>query len=280
MTAKLHTRLINMFMGLCACTQRWPDTLFGLGYRIKLIEQAVSLKSGLKTTPDLVAVSNRLAHAIVADCKGGSSIDEDQDRRYLELAPEDLLPHIRIYDQSRLKHAVCYVDTSDNHGSLAPHTAFPFITFGRDRVTVHGSFGRGDIDSSFAHVALDRTREPTLFYPFSPDDPDHVVVPLVLQELIAVAWKRDEFDVHDPGTREAILAKIHKHADLISDRHWNELVKKIDRTIDRLLDESSDLRDHVSNLGSDARRPSTMQGLKRTCEALAAEYRRQAKIDS
>ena len=269
-----------MFMGLCACTQRWPDTLFGLGYRIKLIEQAVSLKSGLKTTPDLIAVSNRLAHAIVADCKGGSSIDEDQDRRCLELAPEDLLPHVRIYDQSRLKHAVCYVDTSDNHGSLAPHTAFPFIAFGRDRVTVHGSFGRGDIDSSFAHVALDRTREPTLFYPFSPDDPDHVVVPLVLQELIAVAWKRDEFDVHDPGTREAILAKIHKHADLISDRHWNELVKKIDRTIDRLLDESSDLRDHVSNLGSDARRPSTMQGLKRTCESLAAEYRRQAKIDS
>lgn len=83
MAAKPHAGLINMFVGLCACTQMWPNTLFGLGYRVKPIEQAVSLKSGLKTTPDLIVVSNRLAHAIVADCKGGNSMDGDQDRRCL-----------------------------------------------------------------------------------------------------------------------------------------------------------------------------------------------------
>ena len=278
MTASRHTRLINMFMGICSNVDRWPCPLFDLGYRVRRIEQAVRLQSAT-AKPDMIAVSNRLAHVIVAECKGGHNIDKDQDDRYAQLAAEDLRPHAGIRGNGRLRHVVCYVDMADNHASLAPHTEFPFITFGQGRVEVHGSLGRDVVDEIFSDVSLDGAREPTSLYPFSPDDPDYVVVPLILQELTCFVWKRHGTKMDDPGAHEAILERIHRHANLISDRHWGSLVKKVSKTVKRLREESEDLRYYLSKLESEGYHPSTMQGLKNTCESLIVSYQTQARID-
>ena len=85
MEAGPHTRLINMFMGLCMNTVGWPNILGELGYEVQLIEQTVNLRSTRKVAPDVVAVSNKTVHAIVAECKFGE-IKADQDQRYQQLA--------------------------------------------------------------------------------------------------------------------------------------------------------------------------------------------------
>ena len=58
LVAGTHTRLINMFMGLCADTRHWPNVLAKMGYKVQLIEQSVSLQSAKKAVPDVVSVSN------------------------------------------------------------------------------------------------------------------------------------------------------------------------------------------------------------------------------
>ena len=58
MVAGTHTRLVNMFMGLCVDTRHWPNVLAKLGYKVQLIEQSVSLQSAQKAVPDAVPVSN------------------------------------------------------------------------------------------------------------------------------------------------------------------------------------------------------------------------------
>ena len=67
---------------------------------------------------------------------------------------------------------------------------------------------------------------------------------------------------------------------MISDRHWNNLTKRVSKTIKKLLEERWDLRYYVSKLESEEYRPSTMQGLRNTCESLIVSYETQARIGS
>ena len=70
MSISEHTRLVNKVIGLCKDTACWPSFLYDLGYNIQLVEQTISLReSAQKITPDMVAVSNKLVHAMVIDCK-------------------------------------------------------------------------------------------------------------------------------------------------------------------------------------------------------------------
>ncbi len=61
--ASMHTRLINMFVGLCTNTERWPSILFDLGYDVRLIEPTMGMQSANKINPDVIAVSEDLSHA-------------------------------------------------------------------------------------------------------------------------------------------------------------------------------------------------------------------------
>ena len=79
MSTSRHTRLINMIIGLCSKTACWPSVLHDLGYEVQLIEQTISLReSSQKITPDVIAVSNPLKHAIVIDCKSGKTLTWDR----------------------------------------------------------------------------------------------------------------------------------------------------------------------------------------------------------
>lgn len=282
MVAGTHTRLINMFMGLCADTRHWPNVLAKMGYKVQLIEQSVSLQSAKKAVPDVVSVSNKTVHAIVAECKGGNSIDPEQDDRYRQLTPGDLLHHVTVHDRNRFEHTVCYVDKSDNHDSLKRGTAFPFITFGRDCITVDGSLGRDDLDGRLDRIPLKGTREPTYLYPFSHDDKDYVVIPYVLRGLIAHVFRSPEepFKIDDPDTLEEILKITHKHADRISAKHRRELAKRVDKILKFLLHQNPDLRSQVSKIETAGRHASTLQSLKKTCEELIARYEKQTRLDT
>lgn len=276
-----HTRLINMFMGLCMNTVGWPNILGELGYKVRLIEQTLSLQSAKKVVPDVVAVSDKTVHAIVAECKFGE-IKADQDQRYQQLASEDLISHIAIHDRNRLSHTVCYVDMPDNHDRREPNTGFPFITFGRDYITVSGDLGHKELRKCFAKpIPLKGYEEPGYLYPFSHDDEDYVVIPHVLHGLIACAWKppSKRLKIDDPGTPAAILAIVHRHVELISAKHKNQLKSRIKNVINELLKERSDLRELVSKIDADEHRTASIQRLQKICEGVINDYETQTRLD-
>lgn len=85
--------MINYVIGFCKISDTWIHPLEELGYEVRLIEQTIKL---MQTTnelikPDVVAVSNKLLHALVFDCKSGKNIERDQIARYNQLTDADLL---------------------------------------------------------------------------------------------------------------------------------------------------------------------------------------------
>ncbi len=274
--ASTHTRLINMFVGLCAKTESWPHVLFDPGYRVELVERTINMQSGSKISPDVVAVSEDLSHAIVADCKSGNNVSAEQDERYGKLKPGDLAHYVAVRGPGGLKHAVCYVDSSANHDRLARHTRFPFITFGPNFVEGHGSFGQPQIDKKLSVPTVQEgMRVPDSFYPFAPDDEDDEVAPHVLRGLVLYVAERKgkaRHPIADRGAHERILELVHPHAGAMSSRHRTRLVDRIKKMTNMLLSNEQDLRELVHGIGRGEEGTATMQDFSTACARLIKEH--------
>lgn len=280
-----HTRLVNSVIGLCQDTARWPGVLHDLGYAVQLIEQSISLrKSSQKITPDVVAVSNRLLHAMVIECKSGTNINSDQDRRYESLEPRDLAYHVTVHDPNRLTHVACYADGAANHKSLEPHTKLPFITFGPEEVAGKRDFGKKEVnDKLHKGVSLKGMLEPTGYYPFSPDDEDSAIIPHVLTGLLSYLVQRGRElppTTADADMAEAILKSIHPFHEQIYSRHRQRLTQRIKRMIDLCKNSNSEFRQQLAKIEDGKAGHSTMQSLRRICKELVDRYAQQKMIDN
>ena len=68
-----HTGLINKFVGSCKMQKLGtkgtprprPNPLYEMGYRVKMVEQKISMRSGDMLHPDVMAASNRSLHVLV-----------------------------------------------------------------------------------------------------------------------------------------------------------------------------------------------------------------------
>ncbi len=275
MPAGDHTRLMNMFVGLCADTPQWPSILLDLGYRIQLVEPVISTNTAQKVNPDVVAASEIHSHAIVAECKSGKNIDARQDKKYRELDPKHLAQHVTVHHLDKLGIACCYVDTEDNHGRLARHTSLPFITFERHSVRGHGSFGRAQLDEKLsAATTLQNAREPSGLYPFAPDDDDDKAIPHVLAGLVtylANGIGETGFRITDREVHKEILELAHPYHTLMHSRHRTRLVGKIGAVIGILLDGDEKLREQAARLGQGVD-PSAVQKTREACRRLLEKY--------
>lgn len=279
MRASDHTRLINKFIGLCKDESKWPCPLRDLGYRVQLVEYTIRLRESDIICPDVVAVSKRLLHAIVTDCKSGHEIDPDQDRRYSALHSGDLAPHVTTHDPERLAHDVCYVDNQSNHDFLANHTQLPFITFCKDSVVKHGKFALRELDRKLSsRIPLDPSREPTSYYPFSPTDKVAVIVPHLMRALIRclAARKTARLKLTDAEFAHQILLAIDP-GELIGHRHANALRNKIREVMSMLLETNAKLKDQVLKLETKYS-AGTAQAMARTCADIAKQYETQSRI--
>ena len=280
-----HTRLVNRVIELCQDTARWPGVLHDLRYTVQLIEHSISIrKSSQKITPDVVAVSNRLLHAMVIECKSGTNINSDQDRRYESLEPRDLTYHVTVHDPNRLTHVACYADGVPNHKSLEPHTKLPFITFGSEEVAGKRDFGKKEInDKLHKGVSLKGMLEPTGYYPFSPDDEDSAIIPYVLTGLISYLVQRGRESpptTADANMAEAILKSIHPFHEQIYSRHRQRLTQRIKRMINLCKNSNSEFKQQLVKIEDGKAGHSTMQSLQRICKELADRYAQQKMIDS
>lgn len=280
-----HTILINKFICLCQAkstgkqTQKpWPNPLYDLGYRVKLIEQEIRMRGGGIVHPDVLAVSNQHLHVLVAECKSGNNINADQDRRYASLETADLANFVKLHDRNQLKHDVCYVDGAENHASLDPHTNLPFITFGCECIQKHGTFQLDKLDKKLSlRITLDGSEILRSYYKFSPSDGDKFVVPHVLRALMRCVVSTD------PKSRVVVLelgaaTKITQVLDpqnIISRKHKKWLQKRVERVLNMLLqrDEFADL---VRRAGESD--PAAARTLWNKCGEISSEYETQGRI--
>lgn len=281
MHASLHTQLMNKFIGLCKNTAKWPNTLRQLGYEVQLIEQKVSLEHATKVTPEAIAVSKKLLHAIVAECKGGNHIDDDQYERYKQLKAKDLYyAGVDIHDPNQLTHVVCYVDDESNHASLEQYVSMPFITFGTDSIHSTGDFNNQKTTQKLREtISLTEANEPTVFYPFSPNDNDEFVMHHVLVGLFAYLTKRSSqsVKVKDLSTANAILELIHPYHKIISAKHKKELALKIKKSIDVAM-ANKKFKKQVKKIEKGERSTATMQSFNDTCKIIVDNARQQKRI--
>lgn len=281
MPASPHTRLMNMFIGLCLNAKEWPSVLHELGYRVQLVEQSISLHGGAKIRPDAIAVSNRLLHAMVADCKSGNNIDSRQDEKYRALEPADLANWVTAHgEEDRLRHAVCYVDGSNNHKSLKDQTRFPFITFGKKYVQGSGGFGHDKVDRALcAKIPLDGMMEPAGYYPFSPEDEEHVLIRHVLRGVVSYLSNKegDRPPICDADAALRIIKFTHP-SDKMPPDHTRQLAKRIRELIVSLLAKYPDFKDKTAKLEGDGPESASMKGLERICARIVSEYEKTPRL--
>lgn len=260
---------------------KWPTILFDLGYRVQLIEQTINLQSAQKINPDVIAVSNKYCHALVADCKSGNNIDTDQDSRYDELSPIDLKYYVTVHDHNKLTLTISYVDTNSNHSNLQSFTKHSFITFSDDAINGTGEFGYKELNDKLqSTTSLLGMREPTGYYPFSPEDEDYVIAPHVLRGLISylvTKGRKSKPQIKNPQTSLEILKLIHPY-DLVSSRHKDQLIKKIEMMVDIFLKSSVDFSDQVAKLEKGEYNTGTLKSLVKICQELIDDYEKQKKI--
>lgn len=266
-------------------TAHWPSTLYDLGYKVQLIEQTISLKkSAEKIVPDVVAVSNKLVHVMVIDCKSGTNIDQDQDYRYDSLESHDLAYHITVHDSNQLTHIACYADGSDNHPSLKPHTTLPFLTFGPDVMEGQRNFGKKEVNEKLCKsIDLKEMLEPTGYYPFSPDDEESSILPHVLAGLLSYLIQRGRETppmYADSIVAENIFKIIHPFHEQISSQHRKNLTQKIKVMIDACKNSNSEFKLQLSKIENGMASSSTTESLRKICKDLISKYEQQKMLDN
>lgn len=274
-----HTRLINKFIGLCKNTVEYPSTLRDLGFQVEFIEEKISLGSA-EVVPDVIAVSNKLTYVILAECKTGS-IDTDQNTRYLQITSTHLSGIIKIQGSNSLSHIVCYVDNESNHASCKEKTDLPFITFSKESINGSGDFKNKQINESMRLISLDGMKEPTGYYPFSPDESDKFIMEYIIRGLVCYITKRRKkpFEIKDKSSMEEVFKIIYSNCyKLFSKKHKNLIVTKIKETITSLQSDEPKFKERLVKIESGEYSPATLDSFKVICEKIIQERKEPSKL--
>lgn len=272
---------MNKFIGLCSNVNYWPSVMYELGYRVRLVEQKISTKTD-GVTPDVVAVSNRLMHSVVVDCKSGNNIDHDQDNRYKNIKAEHLLNWIDIREKSRLTLSACYSVNDSNYDDLRGHTDLPFVVFGSEFVEGKGDFGHDDLNRSLCkQTSLSNMTEPVQFYPFSACDDDPLILLYIMTGILAWVRKSRPKSLSDLTTHEALtdlLKTAHPKYKYMGEKHRNDLRSRVKKTLGTVL-ERDELKSIKDKSLEGRLSPATLQKFLEQCEEIIEERKVQTTLD-
>lgn len=229
-----HTKLMNYIIGMCKRQKDWISTLADLGYEPELIEQQIRTSSDDVVRPDILATSNKLIHSLVFECKGGTTVDVDQLRRYSTLTPEDVSRWATLFTRDNFHFDTCLADVEENHPIVAAKgNQFPILTFSDEKLFKTNQFKENKLNETFnTPIALEGKTPPLSYYPFSEDDEDEYLSLFVLRGLVSIAIKNAK---GGPSTsdeniiaRDDLLKSIFNPVfDALSTHHKDGLKKRI-----------------------------------------------------
>ena len=267
-----------MLIGLCHNDANWPSLLDDLGYEVRLIGQEIGAGRTGRIAADLVAYSDDLSHAIVAECKGGHAASPGQDGAYARLAVPDLEPHVAGKDSGLAAHTSCRVVIGDNNPAPKPEASLPIVTFDAERVKGHGSFGNAALDKALhAGSPLGGCLEPGGYYPFSADDDSRSLVSHVLQGILSCIRKPGSaFDLDRPDAASQVLEAVHPYHAKMAPGRKATLVQRMQDIISQVADQ--EFKKQARNLRDPDASPAAVRRFALLCDRIVGSYRNQRRI--
>ncbi len=188
-----HTLLMNQIIGLCTNTYGWPSTLKDLGYFVDWVEPTFLNSEGKKVNPDLLLSSNKLLHSLVVECKGGTSLDDDQLDRLIKVTVDSIRNMVNIYTAKGLRHDLTFVTDSNSKDAIISKiydkSPYPVLFFSKENLSKRGTFELKELEEVFKNPVELEGVPPTGFIPFNTNDDISVIAPYVFQYLLEMALK-------------------------------------------------------------------------------------------
>jgi len=279
---------MNRVIGLCVRTKDYPSTFADHGYKVELIEQGFRTATGEQVKPDIIIASEKYQNIICFDCKGGHTIEADQLKRYLTLTPDDLSRWIRLHN-SPVSNSLCFAfrvleRTSPVVKETTPH---PLLILGDDVISKIRDFSIPDLDSAFEpSIPLAGNHPPLSHYPFSDQDDEPVILPIVLRKLVQLAFNKnrggpsalEEATFNSPQ----VIESTHPYWEALASEHRNRLADRIRGIMKRMITNEPALKEHIQTL--EAREGYMIRGpliqLQKIAEEIIAANETQARLNS
>ena len=261
-----HTMIMNKIIGLCMKGHGWPSILYELGYEIIAMEKIIHTKNNEETKPDIIIVSRRGMHILVIECKGGSNITKEQDKRYAELELKTIKEKLDT-DKFIDKHSIAYAINGKHLESIKHQTKHPIIVFETERIRVIREFGNKKLNKKLCmSISLKGSREPTMYYPFGFEEEDHVIIRHVVRGMLELA-NRGELKkcIDDDDSIKHIFEKIHIMHEILPDRHTKEIKKKMKKVIKERLSTNKDLINQIKKIQNGDDDEESLNKLGRIC---------------
>lgn len=226
--------------------------------------------------------SNRLIHSLVAECKGGRSLDSDQLRKYASLTVDAVRTKASLAESSRMSFSTMYACVSGNEEALLhamdPVRRFPLLSFGTNEIGLSHRFDLEDLNNGFSSPLRFQGYPPLSFYPFSDSDPDSYIARFIFQDLVSAATQKGdrgplEFD------SEIMLSRIHPLWSYVDDAKKAALRHKVDSIISYYV--KRDLKGYLERV---KRRSSwkvvkSLQAFSREVRSILDDLTKQKRLD-
>ncbi len=247
---------MNRVIGLCVKTRDYPSTFADYGYQVQLIEQSFTTEGGEQVKPDIVVASERCRHIICFDCKGGHTVERDQIDRYRTLTPNDLSRWIRLRS-APASHNLCFTfrELERLNPIIQETSPHPLLILGDDSIAKIRDFSVSDLNNAFnSPVSLAGKHPPVSYYPFSDQDNDIVIFPIVLRKIVQLALNKHRGGPSALDTAifdsPQIVESTHPYWDALSNEHRNRLANRVKTILRRLMANETELRNHLETLES------------------------------
>jgi len=264
----------------------WIHPLADLGYKAQLIEQTIRTeKAGKSIKPDVVATSKKIIHSIVFECKGGTTITDDQLSRYEDLTPSDLLRWVDVHTKDNYSHDVCIFNFKKNHESVTAKINFPTLSLSDISLEKNNNFSKIQVDEKFKSPISTKTLKPPIsYYPFSESEDRRVIIPHVLRAIISVLMDRktNDINVTDPESflNQIVLLRIHKMWKILSRDHQNSLKELITEIIKDLKKSYPKFESQIQSIQSSTKTNTlALSNLIKTCDEILEKEEEKTWLD-
>ncbi|HZO96450.1 MAG TPA: hypothetical protein VFB42_03675 [Gaiellaceae bacterium] len=189
---------LNGLIALLRGDGRWPSLLRNQGWERHQFEMLVSTSSG-DIRADAVLFRTAPALVLLAECKSGKNLEEEQARRYLAadataLRRAGTLPSV-LRDEPDVAVRAMFVGLEDERAALehalrALEIEAPLLTIGSSRVRLSGSSGVTGLDD------FDQRHDgglPPARFPVDHQSPDDEIQELLVPQLTAAQARGLEF---------------------------------------------------------------------------------------
>lgn len=281
-----HTKLMNYVIGMCKKNKQWVTTFSDPGYDAEIIEQRITTSTGDSVKPDLVSVSNRLIHSLIFEVKGGTTINQDQLKRYSSLTSENVLRWVSVFDRAHHEFDVCVCDLAENHQyTRMINQNFPMLTFSPSEIVKERDFKRTRLNEALNKpISLIDKTPPLSYYPFSEADDDSYIALYVVRALLSIAMKNIKggpsvFAESVISCDEVIAQQFHHVWKALSQEHKTKLKAVIREVLKRMM-AKQDLKEILGLVEQKKgyKMQKTLDQFKKSAEDFIAELQSQVPL--